>query len=1057
MRSFKSLLLILNVLSVSLLHAQSNSQYVNLFIGTDKSDAPTKWGSEGGTYPGAVAPWGAVQLSPETRMHEPRGYYYSDSLIYFFSCLHHMSGFPNGSAGRFYIMPVTDTIPFIIGKSASPFSHNREIAKPGYYSVYFNDNNILIEATASDRCGIYRITYPEGITPRLFVSREQRNMATKFNTAILEERTVVDGKIITFESVANTPTVIEMQLSSSTVSKENAGRNIEEEIGTSSFEEVYQATAAKWEQALAVMSINDSSQKNKRIFYTALYHSLLVPWVVSDVNGDYRGYDGKIYRSAGHKQYRGFSPWDTFRTLHPLLTLLFPDRQKDMILSMLDIYQQTGHLPTESMTGNHAVNIIVDSWRKGITADSNIVYNAIKSNIRTGPFIQKDMNVYRRKNYVPFSYPESVTRTVEYAYNDWGLAQFAGAVMKDESVYNIFQKNSYNYRNLFNADSLFLLPKKDDQFKVEPGTTGYKEGDKWIYSYFVPQHPADLINLMGGTAAFCERLEAALRNQVILFDNETVFHLPYFFNKANQPYLTQKWVGKIMNERYDDTPGGLPGNDDLGAMSSWFVFSAMGLYPFAPGEPVYTLSTPLFKSITLHLPNGKKLMINKKGAGETDKYISSVTLNHTPLSSLNITHTQLMNGGNLDFEVSPIPQKNTFKEAVAINERPSIAITFSNFSKNKVYPGEKIRAVCTVRNTGAPATKILTLYVNGKAYLKKNVFVNTGQTVSDTLSFRLYIPGKTKITLDNKNVLTITVLYKKIPLNQSISVRGLQVLPLLQSGQKQEISFTAKNISGDTCSFNIPVIADGIVMQHISVYLHPGEEKKIISAIDIKGEGFKSISVAGTKTICKIFKNPEDAMILSLSMRNNNSCIIKDISGFSNNGKIIGEYRNEDTLVSIGKDCYVALLPAPSLDKMGEKITMMGWIYTTGGDQETVDLVSKGDHHVIQVSHNKSVKFFAGGWGRGECDAILPSNWKNNWHHIAGVCDGRTLKLYIDGILKTTTLLTSQTDLSVIGEWNIGRNEEFPSERMFTGYMKDVKIFADALSSKDINAAMISR
>ena len=369
MRLTKTLFYILNILAAQSLSAQSNSRYVNPFIGTDKSDVITKWGSEGGTYPGAVAPWGAVQLTPETRMHEPQGYYYSDSLIYFFSCFHHMSGFPGGSAGRFYVMPVADTTAFNIGKYASRFSHNSEIAKPGYYSVYLNNNNTRVEATASDRCGVFRFTYPAGIQPFLFVSKDRSNIAMRFNTAVAEEQIVDDGKILSFKSAPDAPTIIEMQLSNYYVSEESAGRNIGMETGTDSFDKVYQKTAVKWEEALALVSIDDPSEKNKTIFYTALYHSLLVPWVISDADGYYRGHDGKIYHSD-HTQYEGFSPWDTFRTLHPLLSLLFPGRQKDMVLSLLDIYRQTGHLPTESMTGNHSVNIIVDSWRKGITADS---------------------------------------------------------------------------------------------------------------------------------------------------------------------------------------------------------------------------------------------------------------------------------------------------------------------------------------------------------------------------------------------------------------------------------------------------------------------------------------------------------------------------------------------------------------------------------------------------------------------------------------------------------------------------------------------------------------
>jgi predicted alpha-1,2-mannosidase len=283
-----------------------------------------------------------------------------------------------------------------------------------------------------------------------------------------------------------------------------------------------------------------------------------------------------------------------------LLTLLYPDKQQDVILSMLDIYKQTGHLPTESMTGNHVIPIIVDSYLKGITGfDSRLAYTAMKKSVLEPPFVQSDMEIFNQKGYIPFTRSESVTRTVEYAYDDWALSQFAKNVVHENKDYLLLQNRAFNYRNLLNTGDLFMLPRNDSEFKLQPGMSGYKEGDKWVYSYFVPHNANDLINLMGGNEQFTARLDSALANNVILFDNETVFHLPYQFNQAGNPALTQKWLRQIMLQRFSNSPGGLPGNDDLGSTSSWYVFSAMGIYPVCPGRPDYAIGTPLFKSVMI--------------------------------------------------------------------------------------------------------------------------------------------------------------------------------------------------------------------------------------------------------------------------------------------------------------------------------------------------------------------------------------------------------------------------------------------------------------------------
>ncbi|MET1056991.1 MAG: GH92 family glycosyl hydrolase, partial [Pedobacter sp.] len=610
---------------------EDHTSYVDPFIGTTKSAVLTKWGGNGGTYPGAAAPSGAVQLSPETRVTGARGYDYTDHQIYYFSCIKHYSGFPEGSSGHVFIMPVRAGKVFEAGISSRHFRHGDEAAQPGYYKVVFEDDHTIAEASASLRTGMFRFSFPAGVTPKLFVGEAGEisfsgkrtlhariaNTVINFSEDLLERKQVKGGYLLTFRTRAarkNATKVIILTISTSTIDYTAAQRNIDTEIGTSTFDQLRKRTSADWQKQLSVVDVSDPDQQNKTVFYTALYHSLLIPWIISDSDGQYRGADGKVYHTSGKNQYGGFSPWDTFRTLHPLLSLLYPEKQQDVILSMLDIYKQSGHLPTESMTGNHAVPIIVDAYFKGIKGyDQNVAYAAMKKNLLEAPYVQKDMEIYHRMGYVPFSNAESVTRTVEYAYNDWALGQYAKLAMHDDTVYNLEQQRGLNYRNLFHPQNLFMLPRKLNDFKLEPGMTGYKEGNKWVYSWFVPHNAKDLVNLMGGNAAFSARLDSAMSNDVVLYDNETVLHLPYLFNTAGYPGLTQKWIRDILINRFKATPAGLPGNDDLGAMSSAYLFNAMGIFPLSPGRPLYAIGAPLFQSVKLHLAGQKTFTIDAAG------------------------------------------------------------------------------------------------------------------------------------------------------------------------------------------------------------------------------------------------------------------------------------------------------------------------------------------------------------------------------------------------------------------------------------------------------------
>lgn len=1041
--------MILGLFLSSRLSAQKKApvDYVDPFIGTGKSSVLTKWGSEGGTYPGAVAPWGYMQLTPETKNGSVKGYDYSDSSIYFFTCVHHNSGFPVGSAGAMKIMPVNGQIDYVLKEYHRPFSHGDEKAGPGYYSVLFRDNNTLVEVTATERVGMFRFTFPAGVVPLIFIG-DHKGAAVHFSETSKEKQKVDGGYMARFQSADTGPKVVTLSVSVSSAGVESAERNIAVE-GAGGFDKIRQDTRQKWEKALSVVDISDRNETNKTIFYTALYHSLLMPWIISDVDGKYRGRDGKLHAVNGRAAYGGFSPWDTFRSLHPLLCLLFPDKQRDMVLSMLDIYKQTGYLPIESMTGNHSVPIIVDTYLKGIKGiDSALAYAAMKKSIVDTPFQQEDLSVFQQKGYIPLSYPESVTRSVEYAYDDWALAQYAKLVMHRDNDYRLLADRSYSYRQLFHPQDMFMLPRQDNEFKIEPGNSGYKEGDKWIYSYFVPQHTRDLVNLMGGDTLFTERLDTALSRHHIIFDNETVFHVPYLFNAANAPHKTQYWVRDIVQNRFKATPGGLPGNDDLGSTSSWYILSAMGIYPLAPGIPEYTIGVPAFDTMRIHLENGKDFVIERKNAQHT--YIKLLTVNSQPYNKISISHALIANGGEMTFEMDASPANKWLVRDTA--GRADIEIFNQSAVVKEARPDEPFQVRFSLRNKGAVGTKRVILMVDGKVYAYKNCLVGAGMTVTDSIFCRLYRLGDAHLTLNGQYEMTVKVHNTARQAPNHPEIKDLNVSPLVRKGNKQQVVFTAKNIGWTTRTFQVPLKLGKQVLLTEKVTLEPGEEKTISRQFPMLQEGWQTIKVGDTDGKFRVYSDHKDAILLDLSAgKQANDTILTDASGFGNDGYILGKgVHKEQGKLLLGKDSYVEVPNARSLDVMDTTITMMAWVYPKTTDHGLVDIFTKGDTHVLQVSDGKTLTFFAGGWGRGDCTVPLPENWKDHWHHIAGVCDGDILKVYIDGELKGYALPEGHANLSVSNKWTLGRNEEFPFQRIFNGYMDDVKVFASPLSAEEV-------
>lgn len=669
------------------------------------------------------------------------GYNYSDSTIIGFSHTH-LSGTGVGDMYDVLITPVTkaavsDTTnngSHFMLQFQSHFLHKNEKASPGYYSVLLEDST-KAELTASRRAGMQRYHYarPEKAhvvidlghainfdQPReTYISVVNDSLITGYRYsgnwtpdqrvffAIRLSKPIHDyyfsdkgqlvnhsrqlhserGSVI-IEPIMGKNAELLIKTGLSSVSIEGALSNLDTEMPGWDFDSILANNREMWRNQLKKITVPSGNKKDKTTFYTALYHTMIAPNLYSDTDGHYRGYDSIIHRTSEGDQYYTFSLWDTFRALHPLQNILNPALTNDFIHSMLRHYEESPDslLPVWSlwggetwcMIGYHAVPVIVDAYLKGIgNFDPQLAYQAIRKSAMSN---RAGLPLYRKYGYIPSNLESnSVSKTLEYAYDDWCIAQMAKKMGKEKD-YNLFIKRAGYYQNLFDTVNGFMRGKKDDstwnaysELFNATYTNDYTEGNAWQYSWFVPQDIPGLINLMGGKEKFSAKLDSLFtqkngpgKNAAVdisglvgqyVQGNEPSHHVAYLYNYAGKPWKTQKYVTTIMKSLYGDSPDGLCGNDDCGQMSAWYVFSVMGFYPVNPVSGVYELGRPLFPELTLNLPNGKKFTVKAKGLTGNKNYVESVSLNGVTLQSMQIKYADIIKGGILEFEMSRKPVK----------------------------------------------------------------------------------------------------------------------------------------------------------------------------------------------------------------------------------------------------------------------------------------------------------------------------------------------------------------------------------------------------------------
>lgn len=709
------------------------ADYVNPIIGS---------GGHGHVFVGASVPFGAMQLGPQNinkGWDWCSGYHYSDDVVIGFSH-NHLSGTGCGDLGDIILMPYTGAMRTIQDQGANPetsasskYSHANEVAQPGYYRLLL-DNGVDVELTATARVGMHHYQYPAEGEPRLLIDLDNGNGTSCFESYIekVDENTIVGYRYvhgwtpthkIFFYATVNQPIVdlttfvvdteqgkdslkadrvkgvatfaegttdVLVKVATSSVSIENAKQNMEAELPEWDFAATRNAAVDQWNEALSVIEI-EGTEKQKNIFYTALYHAFIAPTLYCDVNGEYAGVDGQIYTAENNVNYTTFSLWDTYRTLHPMFTIIRPDLVPGMVNAMLAIYDQNGVLPvwpllsgeTWTMPGYSAVPVIADAYLKGFEGfDAERALNAMIATATSAKM--NGVPEFMQYGYIPADKKgEATSINLEYAADDWGLALMAKKMGRMD-VYDTFMKRAKSYQLFWDGNIKKLHPKMADGSWYEPydpflanhrdHVGDFTEGNGWEYTFMVPQHPDGLVALHGSDDAFIANLDSLFVVEGDLGEgappdvsgmigqyahgNEPNHHIPYMYAYAGAQWKTAERVRMLQEEFYTDDENGYCGNEDCGQMSAWHIMSALGFYQVNPSNGIFVFGSPLFKKATVRLPEGKTFVVEAPNNSDKNVYIASVKLNGEAYDKAYITYEDIMKGGTLTFEMSAEPNKD---------------------------------------------------------------------------------------------------------------------------------------------------------------------------------------------------------------------------------------------------------------------------------------------------------------------------------------------------------------------------------------------------------------
>jgi len=750
------LIILLFVVQVSFSYSQQKyTDLVDPFIGT---------GGHGHTFPGATLPFGMVQLSPDTDTQGwdwCSGYHASDNSIMGFSHTH-LSGTGGADYGDIMILPFIGETKLNPGPKNEPdkgyrscFEHANEVAEPGYYSVELIDNNITAELTATSRVGFHRYTFLNSDSGRVLLDLHHgiSDIVRESHIQVVDEHEVIglrrskgwasDQRVyfvmqfsepiklfklfsndvhINSERVegTNTKAVFDfntqkanpllIKVAISAVDEDGCRKNLNEELPHWDFDKIRSDADQIWNKYLSKIEVEGDSKEQQTIFYTALYHTMIHPNIFMDVDGRYRGIDKVIHKAEGFDHYTLFSLWDTFRAIHPLYNLIFPELNNHFIKSMLVKYDEHGLLPvwelfgneTGTMIGYHSIPVIVDAYMKGYRDfDVEKAFTAMKKSAKQDHL---GLKYLKTAYFIPMDKEgNSVSKALEYAYDDWCIAQFAKALGK-VADYKYFIDRATFYRNHFDSQSGMMRGRSlsgkwrenfDPANASGWGSGDFTEGNSWQYTWSVQQDITGLIELMGGDEDFFNKLDRLFTTQYdkehapsdmtgligqYAHGNEPSHHIGYLYNFAGKPWKTQQTIRQILTDMYTVKRDGLCGNEDCGQMSAWYVFSSMGFYPVTPGLNDYVIGSPLFNKVKINLPNGKKFEINAENNNDSNVFIQNVFVNGQPYQKSFLTFGQIMEGANLEFIMGESPNRNWANEP---KNRPVVKI------EEKYIPAEE--------------------------------------------------------------------------------------------------------------------------------------------------------------------------------------------------------------------------------------------------------------------------------------------------------------------------------------------------------------------------------
>lgn len=713
--------------------------YVSTLVGTQSKFEL----STGNTYPAIALPWGMNFWTPQTgKMGDGWTYTYNADKIRGFKQTHQPSPWMN-DYGQFAVMPVTGGLVFDQDRRASWFSHKAEVAKPYYYKVYLADHDVTTEIVPTERAAMFRFTYPETNNAYMVLDAFDRGsyvkvipeknkivgystknsggvpenfknyfviefdkpftfVATAMDNSIYPEETEVKGNhagaVVGFKTTKGE--MVHVRIASSFISHEQAELNLNE-LDDKTFDQLVAEGKEKWNNELGKIDIDDDNTDNLRTFYSCLYRSLLFPRSFYEIDKDgkvmhYSPYNGKVLPGYMFTD-TGF--WDTFRTLFPLLNLVYPSMNVKMQEGLVNAYKESGFLPEwaspghrDCMVGNNSASVVADAYIKGLRGyDIETLWKALKhganAHLKGTASGRVAYDAYNSLGYVPnnIGIGQSVARTLEYAYNDWAIYTLGKKLGKPDSEIGIYKKRAMNYKNVYHQEYKLMVGKDDKgtfnpNFRAVDWSGDFCEGNSWHWSFCVFHDPQGLIDLMGGKREFNTMMDSVfvipsrlgLESRGIIHEmremqvmnmgqyahgNQPIQHMVYLYNYSGEPWKAQYWIREIMNKLYSAAPDGYCGDEDNGQTSAWYVFSALGFYTVCPGTDEYIIGSPIFKSAKLHLENGNTIVLKLDNTGNDYRYVNDMKVNGKLYSRNYLTHDQLIDGANIQFRMSKTPNK----------------------------------------------------------------------------------------------------------------------------------------------------------------------------------------------------------------------------------------------------------------------------------------------------------------------------------------------------------------------------------------------------------------